>query len=134
MNLSADTATGSRVRFARTALVSAVASVLAAPAFALPALDTARFATFNASMNRNTETQLQSALASGSDAQIRRVAEVIQTVRPDVLLVNEFDLDPARLIPILHYEGTPITARYIARAIAQRLPQQPQLQAQERTA
>jgi len=50
------------------------------------------------------------------------------------LLVNEFDLDPARLIPILHYEGTPITARYIARAIAQRLPQQPQLQAQERTA
>lgn len=94
MNLSADAATGGRGRFARNALASAVACVLAAPAFALPALDTVRFATFNASMNRNTETQLQSALASGSDAQIRRVAEVIQTVRPDVLLVNEFDNAP----------------------------------------
>jgi 2-oxoglutarate ferredoxin oxidoreductase subunit alpha len=34
------------------------------------------------------------------------------------LLVNEFGIDPARLLPILHYDGTPITARFIARAIA----------------
>jgi 2-oxoglutarate ferredoxin oxidoreductase subunit alpha len=33
------------------------------------------------------------------------------------LLVNEFGIDPARLVPILHYDGTPITARYIAREI-----------------
>ncbi len=33
------------------------------------------------------------------------------------LLVNEFELDPKRLRPILHYDGTPITARFIARAI-----------------
>ena len=35
------------------------------------------------------------------------------------LLVNECELDPARLIPILHYDGTPITARFITRAIAE---------------
>ncbi|MEO5623858.1 MAG: hypothetical protein ABIO74_00445, partial [Dokdonella sp.] len=33
------------------------------------------------------------------------------------MLVNEFGIDPARLIPILHYDGTPITARFIASAI-----------------
>ena len=33
------------------------------------------------------------------------------------LLVTEGVLDPARLIPILHYDGTPITARFIADAI-----------------
>ena len=34
------------------------------------------------------------------------------------LLVNEFDIDPAKLVPILHYDGTPITARFIGRAIS----------------
>ena len=29
------------------------------------------------------------------------------------LLVNEFGIDPARLVPVLHYDGTPITARFI---------------------
>ena len=38
------------------------------------------------------------------------------------LLVNELGVDPARLAPILHYDGTPITARFIAAAIAQRMP------------
>ncbi|OGT57006.1 MAG: ferredoxin oxidoreductase [Gammaproteobacteria bacterium RIFCSPHIGHO2_12_FULL_63_22] len=38
------------------------------------------------------------------------------------LLVNEFGTDPAKLTPILHYDGTPITARFIAAAIAQRMP------------
>jgi 2-oxoglutarate/2-oxoacid ferredoxin oxidoreductase subunit alpha len=38
------------------------------------------------------------------------------------LLVNEFGIDPAKLTPILHYDGTPITARFIAAAIAQRMP------------
>jgi 2-oxoglutarate ferredoxin oxidoreductase subunit alpha len=33
------------------------------------------------------------------------------------LLINECALDPARLMPILHYDGTPITARYITEAI-----------------
>jgi 2-oxoglutarate ferredoxin oxidoreductase subunit alpha len=34
------------------------------------------------------------------------------------LIVNECGLDPARLVPVLHYDGTPITARFIVRAIA----------------
>ena len=33
------------------------------------------------------------------------------------LIVNENGIDPVRLIPILHYDGTPITARFIAGAI-----------------
>jgi 2-oxoglutarate ferredoxin oxidoreductase subunit alpha len=33
------------------------------------------------------------------------------------LLINEFGIDPAKLIPVLHYDGTPITARFIAREI-----------------
>ncbi len=37
------------------------------------------------------------------------------------LLVNEFDIDPARLEPILHFDGTPITARFIVAAIVERL-------------
>jgi 2-oxoglutarate/2-oxoacid ferredoxin oxidoreductase subunit alpha len=37
------------------------------------------------------------------------------------LLVNECDLDPAKLIPVLHYDGSPITARFIASGISARL-------------
>ena len=33
------------------------------------------------------------------------------------LIVNECGIDPIRLVPILHYDGTPITARFIARAV-----------------
>ena len=38
-----------------------------------------------------------------------------------MMLVNEQEIDPARLQPILHYDGTPITARFIARAIGEHL-------------
>ena len=34
------------------------------------------------------------------------------------LIINECSIDPVRLIPILHFDGTPITARFIAREIA----------------
>jgi 2-oxoglutarate ferredoxin oxidoreductase subunit alpha len=37
------------------------------------------------------------------------------------LIVNEFGIDPAKLIPILHYDGTPITARFIAGAIGKHM-------------
>ncbi|HET6912881.1 MAG TPA: 2-oxoacid:acceptor oxidoreductase subunit alpha [Rhodanobacteraceae bacterium] len=37
------------------------------------------------------------------------------------LLIEQFDLDPARLVPILHYDGTPITARFISTAIGKRM-------------
>lgn len=37
------------------------------------------------------------------------------------MLVNELGTDPAKLVPILHYDGTPITARFITEAIAERM-------------
>ena len=40
------------------------------------------------------------------------------------LLVNELDVDPARLVRVLHFDGTPITGRFIVQAIAKRLPRQ----------
>jgi 2-oxoglutarate ferredoxin oxidoreductase subunit alpha len=37
------------------------------------------------------------------------------------LLVNEGEIDPGKLVPVLHYDGTPITARFIAGEIGQML-------------
>ena len=37
------------------------------------------------------------------------------------MLVNELVVDPAKLIPVLHYDGTPITARFIAHEIGEKL-------------
>ena len=39
------------------------------------------------------------------------------------LLINELEIDPARLVKVLHYDGTPITARFIQSAIFERLSQ-----------
>ncbi|MBS0535643.1 MAG: 2-oxoacid:acceptor oxidoreductase subunit alpha [Proteobacteria bacterium] len=39
------------------------------------------------------------------------------------LIVNECGIDPVRLVPILHFDGTPITARFIAKAIGDHLDQ-----------
>lgn len=67
--------------------------------------DNVRFATFNASLNRDASGQLLADLANpfatGGVAsatanriqQAHNVAEIIQRVNPDVLLVNEFDYD-----------------------------------------
>ncbi len=37
------------------------------------------------------------------------------------LIVNELNIDPARVMPILHYDGTPITARFITAEIGERI-------------
>jgi 2-oxoglutarate ferredoxin oxidoreductase subunit alpha len=37
------------------------------------------------------------------------------------MIVNECGIDPVRLVPILHFDGTPITARFIAGAIGDHL-------------
>jgi hypothetical protein len=69
-----------------------------------------RFATFNASLNRETAGGLLRDLSTPDDAQARNVAEIIQRVRPDVLLVNEFDYDPggrAAALFATNYLGTP---------------------------
>jgi hypothetical protein len=81
----------------------------------------ARFATFNASLNRAVEGELVADLSTPDDVQAQAVAEVIQRVRPDVLLINEFDFDAeglaARLfqqnyLSVGHNGARPIAYRY----------------------
>lgn len=63
----------------------------------LPELVTAstlRIATYNVSMYRETAGGLGRDLASATDEQIRGIAAVLQQVRPDIVLLNEFDFDP----------------------------------------
>jgi hypothetical protein len=50
-----------------------------------------RFATFNASLNRNFAGQALADLSVPGNPQADAVAEIIQRTRPDVLLINEFD-------------------------------------------
>jgi len=52
-----------------------------------------RFATFNASLNRDFAGDLAAELAAPGSMQPDVVAEIIQRTRPDVLLINEFDFD-----------------------------------------
>jgi 2-oxoglutarate ferredoxin oxidoreductase subunit alpha len=37
------------------------------------------------------------------------------------LIVTEQEVNPAKLQPVLHYDGTPITARFITEAIAKHI-------------
>lgn len=53
--------------------------------------DTVRFATFNVSLYDDHLGALAERLAYSSDSQASALAEIIQRVRPDVLLLNEFD-------------------------------------------
>lgn len=50
-----------------------------------------RIATFNCSLNRNAAGELQQDLQSGTNAQARKVAAILRTVKPDFVLLNEFD-------------------------------------------
>ncbi len=54
-----------------------------------------RVATFNSSLNRGSLGQLATDLSVPTNNQAKRIAEIIQRVRPDILLVNEFDYDAA---------------------------------------
>lgn len=74
----------------------AVAAMLTSgcAAGAAPAPPSLRVATFNASLNRDTAGQLERDLADGANRQARQIAEILQRVRPDVVLINEFDYDP----------------------------------------
>lgn len=82
-------------------------------AFAAPAI---RVATFNASLSRDGATQLVNELAAGS-AHASAVAAIVQRVRPDILVLQEFDFDPAdvaldlfrsRYLAKPQHGGTPI--------------------------
>ena len=52
------------------------------------------------------------------------VVEQNRDAQMHALLVNELGIDPARLVKVLHYDGTPITARFIVSAINKNLNRQ----------
>jgi 2-oxoglutarate ferredoxin oxidoreductase subunit alpha len=47
------------------------------------------------------------------------VVEQNRDAQMRMLIVNECEVDPARLTPVLHYDGTPITARFIIKELAE---------------
>jgi len=57
--------------------------------------DLVRVATFNSSLNRTAQGALLRDLSTPGNVQARNVAEIIQRVRPDILLLQEFDYDAA---------------------------------------
>ncbi len=52
-----------------------------------------RVASFNASLNRNSEGELIDNLSTPDDSQAQSVAEIIQRTNADIILINEFDFD-----------------------------------------
>jgi len=87
----------------RTTTLLATAGILLTTAVVTPSasagesaavsLDTARFASFNTSLNRSNEGELVQDLSTPDDQQAANVAEIIQRTRPEVILINEFDFD-----------------------------------------
>ena len=53
-----------------------------------------------------------------ADHDVVYVVEQNRDAQMRQLLVNELEIDPAKLIRVLHYDGTPITARFITGAIS----------------
>ena len=81
--------------------------LLLMPAMAREGAETIRVATFNVSMEGGNYVdggttpsghELPAALSNSDHPQISNIAEIIQRLRPDILLLNEFDydLDPER--------------------------------------
>lgn len=52
-----------------------------------------RFATYNASLSGKTASEIRNRLSSGVDSQAEKVAAVVQTIRPDLLLITDLDYD-----------------------------------------
>lgn len=55
--------------------------------------ETFRVATFNASLSRQPEGRMIEDLKTGQDPAALHTAEILQRVRPDIVLINEFDWD-----------------------------------------
>ena len=82
------------IRFGRrfVMLTALVVPAMLAPLGGASAADPpVRFATFNASLNRNNAGQALADMSVPGNPQADAVAEIIQRIRPEVLLINEFD-------------------------------------------
>ncbi len=61
-----------------------------------------RIATYNVSLYGTVKGSLADRLKSGTDKQAKSIAAIIQSVRPDILLLNEIDHDPdAKTVKLL---------------------------------
>ncbi len=74
------------------AVLTASTAALADGGFPLRAA-TLRVAAFNASLSPFSQGGLEAQLADPADPQAQAIAEIIQRVDPDVLLINEFNFD-----------------------------------------
>ena len=114
-----------RPRTVITAVILVMGMVFTLPSAADGAVaqgsDTVRFATFNASLNRGSAGALAAELAAPGSPQPDVIAEIIQRVRPDVLLINEFDYDSgnvaldgfqANYLSVAHGSAAPISYPY----------------------
>ena len=96
-----------------------ICGFVTAPALAADPVSV-RFAAFNASLNRDASGQLLGDLANPLAAtnrvrQAHNVAEILQRVNADVVLVNEFDFD---LAGVPTASGTPMPLGYSSQASA----------------
>jgi len=61
------------------------------------------------------------------------VVEQNRDAQMRTLLINELDANPAKMVKVLHYDGTPITARFIIRSIHESVAHTAQAQVQTQT-
>jgi hypothetical protein len=94
-----------RRRFPALPILVALAFSLVPAASAGADPGSVRFATFNASLNRNVAGQALTDLSAPGNAQATAVAEIIQRIRPDVLLINEFDFEPDNALAVAFQEN-----------------------------
>ncbi|WHZ11969.1 MAG: 2-oxoglutarate/2-oxoacid ferredoxin oxidoreductase, alpha subunit [Burkholderiaceae bacterium] len=89
-----------------------------------PAMDEALAALAQAGIHLDA-MRLRAFPFAGGVAEFIAAHEVVFVVEQNrdaqmrTLLVNELDVSPAQLEPVLHYDGTPITARFITQAITE---------------
>lgn len=94
-------------------MTSALSPFHASSATASPG--TLRIAAWNVSLYRQAEGELARELSKGDSPQPQVIATVLQKVRPDILLLNEFDYDPAApalfqrsYLEVAQRDGTPL--------------------------
>ena len=64
------------------------------------------------------------AAAAYAISQLDRLLDALETrLEKRDYLMGEFSLDGRKLVPVLHYDGTPITARYISADLTVKLGQ-----------